>query len=95
MSGLPLAARGLARGARQHGPSRGGLLAALPALLRRGAGGQAHRNGGAPRFCVRGLLDPYDTSPDAYGLWASGAPVSRAAPAAAQNRGAPPSQQVD
>ena len=90
MPGLPLAARGLARGARQQGPSRGGLLAALPALLRRGAGGLAHRNGGAPRFCARGLLNSYDTSPYSYGLWRYGWRVFRAAPAAAHNRGAPP-----
>ena len=89
MSGLPLAARGLARGARQQGPSRGGLLAALPALLRRGAGGLAHRNGGAPSFCVRGLLDPYDTLRGAYGLWEARWRVFWAAPAAAQNDGAP------
>ena len=77
--GLSLAARGLARGARQHGPSRAGLLAALPALLRRGAGGRAHRVGGGRWFSARCPLRSYDTLPDAYGLWASGAPVGRRA----------------
>ena len=88
--GLSLAARGLARGARQQRPSRAGLLAALPTLLRRGAGGRAHGVGGASRFSARCPLRSCDTSPYSYGLWRYGWRVSRAARAAAQNRQDPP-----
>ena len=95
MSGLPLAARGLARGARQQGPSRGGLLAALPALLRRGAGGQAHRNGGAPSFCARGPLGADDTLRGTYGREAARWLGFQGVRVRIQNDGAPPSQQVD
>ena len=88
--GLSLAARGLARGACQQRPSRGGLLAALAALLRRGAGGRAHGVGGRRRFTARCPLRSCDTSPTSYGPWLVGARVGRAARAAAQNLLRPP-----
>lgn len=88
--GLSLAARGLARGARQQGPSRAGLLAALAALLRRGAGGRAHRVGGGRWFSARCPLRSCDTSPTSYGPWLVGARVGRRVRAAAQNQLDPP-----
>jgi len=92
--GLSLAARGLARGARQQGPSRAGLLAALAALLRRGAGGRAHRVGGGRRFSARFPLKLHDSLRGTYGLWAARWRVIPGQGVRIENRRPPPASKV-